>query len=91
MLMISGFVLAVQILEALGLVELQTAVHPTPAVVRLLRDPNPSADRPDGLTLAKSNLRLTQQSNDLLVVRAIPASSIEVANSRIRSFNLASV
>ena len=82
-------------LEALGLVELQTAVLAPPAIIALLRDAEASTDRANRLTLSETDLRFPQKTDDLLCRVSLPChsllSSIEVGNSRIRSINLVSL
>jgi hypothetical protein len=49
---LQAVVLALEIFEALGLVELQAAVLASPEIVALLRDADASTNRADRLTLA---------------------------------------
>src|SRR5437868_6219458 len=88
-------VLLLHFLEALGLVELQTAVLAPPAIIALLRDAEASTDRANRLTLSETDLRFPQKTDDLLCRVSLPChsllSSIEVGNGRIRSINLVSL
>src|SRR5438876_382807 len=92
---LQALVLAIEILETLGLVELQTAVLAPPAIIALLRDAEASTDRANRLTLSETDLRFPQKTDDLLCRVSLPChsllSSIEVGNSRIRSINLVSL
>jgi hypothetical protein len=53
---LQAVVLAFEILQALGLIELQTAVVAPPAVVALLRDVEAPADGTDRLPLTEADL-----------------------------------
>ena len=92
---LQALVLAIEILETLGLVELQTAVLAPPAIIALLRDAEASTDRANRLTLSETDLRFPQKTDDLLCRVPLPCqsllSSLEVGNSRIRSINLVSL
>ena len=70
-------VFLLQFPEALGLVELQTAVLAPPAIITLLRDAKTSADGANRLALSETDLRFPQKTDDLLCrdrFRAIPSS-----------------
>ena len=59
-------ILLLKFLQALGLIDPQTSVLFAPAVVRLLRDLEPSTDRLDRLAFREFDLSLTQLVDDLL-------------------------
>src|SRR6185295_4526394 len=60
------------LLEPLGLVSPQTAVFLTPAVVRLLRDPQLLRHLAYRLTLGNLNLGFTQLADDLFSLETLP-------------------
>ena len=66
-------ILLPQILQAPGLINLQTAILATPTVVTLLRYPKATADQTDLLALRQTHLSLTQKPNDLLRRISLPA------------------
>src|SRR5690606_1816095 len=70
--LLQAVVLTFEILEPLGLIELQPAVLTPPSVIALLRDADPSADRADRPPLAQPNLRFPQKSDDLFRRVSLP-------------------
>jgi hypothetical protein len=87
-------VLLLQFLEALGLVELQTAAL-GPPVVGLVRDPKPPGRQRSQPVPEPAESQLLEENDDLLRRITLPChsliSSIEVGNSRIRSLRLVSL
>jgi hypothetical protein len=90
-----AIILLLKILQALGLIELETAIVAPPAIIVLLRDTKTLTDQTDRLPLAQPNLRLAQHPDDLFGRKCLPCHSLfslkRVENGRIRLINLVSV
>ena len=66
-------VLLLQVLQSLGLIDPQTAILTTPAVITLLRHPETTTDQTDLLTLRQTHLNLPQKANNLFGCVTLPA------------------
>src|SRR6185312_13947766 len=69
-------VLALELLQPLGLINLQAAVLAPPFIIGLLRDPGAPADLARRLPLRDPHYRFTQEANDLLRRLPLPCPNL---------------
>src|SRR5215207_6561344 len=71
-------VLALQLLQAFGLLKLQAPILPAPAIITLLGDAGLLTGKRQALSLGELHLNLTQHGDDLLGAEPLPSGHLRL-------------
>src|SRR5215213_5814701 len=84
-------VLALQLLQAFGLLKLQAPILPAPAIITLLGDAGLLTGKRQALSLGELHLNLTQHGDDLLGAEPLPSGHLRLLSFQVNPLNQPSI